>query len=448
MARRERTTLEDFALKGNHLSKMTGVSVATHAIPDAFLLMHTGVGCKYKAAAQVGPHDWASHPNRREAWTQVGEVQLIKGSAERIAPFARAWYERRRPNFMPVVSAYFIELTGEDCRDVVASTNDSVPCDMAMITTAAPNGGFYDGYADVTLEVVKRIDWKVEPKTPRSATVLGYYFDRYEGDHRGNLSVLSRLLEVAGLNLGPVLLSGNSYLDLKKAGEAEHILSMPYLGKKRRRLRRTIKRDTVTVDLPMGMAGTAYFLRQLARETGGDAEVVETYIEEQTAATKEKLAILSDRARGLSLALFADGPLAAGLYTICTELGINVPYIGIREEWLGGKTGFLDILERWGVRLPEGEVVTQPSLRWTRKTIGRAILDGRVQGLIASAHETSLLRRPPHEPGKGYSIPRYFAIEVGFPSDDHHAAVDLPTFGFEGMVSFAQRVIDQHLKPV
>ena len=39
-------TLEDFALKGNHLAKMTGVSLAVHAIPDAFLLMHTGVGCK------------------------------------------------------------------------------------------------------------------------------------------------------------------------------------------------------------------------------------------------------------------------------------------------------------------------------------------------------------------------------------------------------------------
>ena len=39
-------TLEDFALKGMHLGKMSGISVGTHAIPDGFLLMHTGVGCK------------------------------------------------------------------------------------------------------------------------------------------------------------------------------------------------------------------------------------------------------------------------------------------------------------------------------------------------------------------------------------------------------------------
>ena len=61
---------------------------------------------------------------------------------------------------MVCVSAYFIELTGEDCRDVVDAAAKSVPCDMAMITTAAPNGGFYEGYASVILDVLKKADFK------------------------------------------------------------------------------------------------------------------------------------------------------------------------------------------------------------------------------------------------------------------------------------------------
>ena len=64
---RKRKTLEDFALKGMHYAKMTGVMAASHAISDSFLLMHSGVGCKYKTAAQAAQHDLGEHPNEREA---------------------------------------------------------------------------------------------------------------------------------------------------------------------------------------------------------------------------------------------------------------------------------------------------------------------------------------------------------------------------------------------
>jgi nitrogenase molybdenum-iron protein alpha/beta subunit len=445
---KERTTVEDFALKGNHLARMTGISVAVHAIPDGFLLMHTGVGCKYKTAAQVAPHDWAEHPNRREAWTQVGEVQLIRGSAARIAPFARAWYERRRPTFMQVVSAYFIELTGEDCRDVVGVTEKTVPCDMAMLTTAAPNGGFYSGYADVTLEVAKRIDWKA-PVTPGTAAVLGYWFDRYEGDHKGNLSQLRTLLRVCGLDTGPVLLSGTPYTELQQAGSAEHLLMLPYMGKRARKVKRTTKRTPIPLDLPMSLAGTSYFLRTLARATGADTRRVESYIEAQSAHARKQLAAIVHRMRGVSLAIFAEGPLAAGLYALCTELGLTVPVVGIRESFLGGKTGFIDILDRWGVPLsPDTEVIEQPSLRWTREHIGQAIVDGRIHGVVGSAHETNLFLQSPYRPGMERRSEHYFTIQVGFPSDEHHVSVPLPLFGYTGAMLFAQRIFDTQPRAV
>ena len=88
-------TIEDYSLKSMHLAKMTGIMMGVHAIKDAFLLMHTGVGCKYKTAAQLSQHDWATHPNKKEGWTQVGDRAVIKGSSGRIGPFARSWAERR-----------------------------------------------------------------------------------------------------------------------------------------------------------------------------------------------------------------------------------------------------------------------------------------------------------------------------------------------------------------
>ena len=40
---------------------------------------------------------------------------------------------------MAVVSAYFIELTGEDFSDAVVAAERTVPCDMALIQTAVAN---------------------------------------------------------------------------------------------------------------------------------------------------------------------------------------------------------------------------------------------------------------------------------------------------------------------
>ena len=62
--------LERFALKAHHYGRISGVSLAAHAIPDAFLILHTGVGCKYKGAAQISQ-----------------QLQIPKGIPNRVAAF-------------------------------------------------------------------------------------------------------------------------------------------------------------------------------------------------------------------------------------------------------------------------------------------------------------------------------------------------------------------------
>ena len=433
-------TLEDFALKGNHLAKMTGVNVGTHAIPDAFILMHTGVGCKYKTGAQLSASDWAEHPNRREAWTQVGEVQLIQGSGARIGPFARTHWERRRSNFVVVVSAYFIELTGEDFRDVVKQTETTIPADMAMIGTAAPNGGFYEGYAEVIQEVVKKIDWGVKPTNKREAAILGHWFSRYEGDTKGDLMALKGLLRAVALKSGPVLLSGTPYPDLLKANASEFVLVMPYMGKKARRLKRLTKRELIPVDLPISTAGTDAFLRTVGAATGFPSDRLEAWMDAQKAAVAKQLDILRDHVRHQALAVFADGPLAAGLVATLVELGIRTPVVGIRETWLGGKAGFLETLDRWGVQLwPDTEVIENPSLRLTLNKVNALRAEGRIQGIMASSHEITLFSR--REQGQ-MGGRRFAYLEVGFPTDHYHVALPTPTMGYTGTLTIAQRLLD------
>ncbi len=441
--RRKRESLEDFALKGMHLAKMTGISLGVHAIPDAFLLMHTGVGCKYKAAAQIANHDWGSHPNRREAWTQVAELQLIQGSSERIGPFARSWYERRRPDFMVVTSAYFIELTGEDHADAVVATEAALPCDMGIVKTAAPNGGFFEGYAAVMLEVLKKTDLKAPPTRPGAATILGWFYNRYEPDQEADVQVLRDLCERAGVDLGPVLLSGRPYKELLTANEPQYVIQMPYARPVQRKLKRMLrKRDVIELDPPMGITATKRFVRMLAQFAGSDLDAVTAWAEAEEERTREQLEKVSSHLRNCNIAVFADPVLAAGMVSLLHEMGVPVPLVGLRDSHgaLGGKVTFLEILARNGISdVSQMEIVNEPSLRYVKQSCLKLMREGRLRGVIGSSHELDTFQHTPRTMAMSTNT---FLLEVGFPSDRRHSAVSSPSLGFQGTIDWAQRILD------
>ncbi len=442
----ESLTLEDFALKGMHLAKMTGVSVATHAIGDGFLLMHSGVGCKFKTAAQVAQHDWARHPNRAEAWTQVGEVSLIRGSGQRIGPFARSWYERRRPGFMAVVSAYFIELTGEDLRDVVGITGKTLPCPMAVVSTSAPNKGFFDGYAATMLEVVKTMDWKQAPSRPRAITVLGSFFHRYEPDQQADQAQLRSMFKVAELEPGPVLFSGRPYAELATAPECGFVLQLPYARPAARKLKRVLKkREVLTADLPIGIAGTSRFLRELVAATGGRVERVEAHIQRQVDAIRPHFSHVTSNFQGLRVCLFADVPLAAGLASLLREMGADIALIGLRGEGLGGSAEIYRVLEANGVQLgADTRILQQPSLRVMREQVLELAEKREIHAIIGSAIELNVFSQAATLRG---ATSRTALIETGFPSKDYHAALAAPTLGYSGSLVWAQRILDAVMTP-
>ncbi len=442
----KKRTLEDFALKSMGLAKMTGVTVATHAMPDGFILMHSGVGCKYKTSAQISLHDWGSHPNKGEAWTQVAELQLVKGSGERIAPFARAWYERRRPGFIAVSTAYFIELTGEDFSDTVAALEKEMPCDMALIPTVAPNGGFFDGYASTMYAVAERAGrrhpWTSPPKNAKEVSTVGFFFHRYEPDQQADVAQLRSLYKVAGLEAGPILFSGRKYEELTKASEAAHVVQLPYIKPVEKKFRRLLKhRNAVKLDLPMGLAGTARFVRELAASTGGDLARVEAWIEGQMKVVQPQVHKFRDRVRGATFIVCADTPLAAGLVTILTEIGVRVPLVCLRDTGgsVGGKVAFLETLGKNGVTDLEGmEILEDPSLRVIRSRWLHMAQTGQTNGFIGSAHELNLMSTVP---GPFASRLASTAIETGFPCDHHHPTIAEPSLGYVGVLSWTHRVL-------
>lgn len=442
-----RLSLNDFALKGMPLAKMTGVSLAMHGIEDGFLLQHVGVGCKYKAAAQVSQHDWGSHPNQREAWTQVAELTLIQGSSNRIGPFARSWYERRQPGIMGVVSAYFIELTGEDVGHEVSLTEDTLPCPMVVIPTAGPHGGFYDGYASTMLEVARTFDWKgTPPRLQDHAAVLGWMFHRYEPDQKADVAALKQLMKVAGVQPGPILFSGVPYQDLAQAPHCGIVLRLPWIEPRRKRTNKLLKgRTVVDLDLPMGLAGTRRFVQTLARATGGREEVAMAWLDKQEAAAAPHLAQVRNHMQGFRVAIFADTPLAAGLASLMRELGVDIAYVGLRDTVLGGEAGFRRVLEADGVQLNDDAVIEEkPALRHLRERVLSAARQRGLHAVIGSSVELTTLQYAGDARSAIAGLP---LIEVGFPSREQHAALALPSIGVQGALVWAQRLLDAGFSP-
>lgn len=431
--------LDGFALKSHAYGRLTGISLAIHAIPDAFLVLHTGVGCKYKGAGQYCLHDIGRPSHHREGYTEVTDLELVKGSAGRIGVYVRSWHKKRRPAFMAVTSATFLEMTGEDFAREARAAEKSVPCPVAYIPATGFDGDLYDGYAAVLREVLARVPFGATRPRRGRVGVVGYPFDRYELDHAGNLQQLRHLLGALGLELGPVLLSGRPYAELMDLASCESLIVLPYARALAPALREDSGRRVLETDLPVGLAGTTRWLTLVAAGLGvGDATLARALTREREYARPMLDAFrghAGPRLGGGRLALFAETPLAAGLAAWACELGLKPALAGLRGTSLGARAEFSAALARAGVRAPEDLAVLEaPSLEAAARAVAALRDAGKLALLVASHAE--LRAAACDRPGE---IP---ALELGFPSFAYHALYPTPYYGFGGALALAQRAVN------
>lgn len=443
-------TLEDFALKSLDQGSLTGLSIAVHAIPDAFLLLHVGVGCKHKATSQLSTHDWARDVVSREAWTEVGDQELITGASQRLGPYIRSWARRTKPAWMAVASVTFIDLTGDDIPDEVRKAEATVDCHVSYVRVPGTSGDLFHGYASAIASVVERMDWKRSIERPNEVALLGYLFDRYEGDHEGNLMQLSQMLKGIGLELGPTLLSGTPYTKLLDAPASGVIAQMPYAAPRKKAIATSLgARKPVEVDLPIGIAGTSRWLRTIGAAAGVPEAKVERYVRAREQQMREHLERWLPHLRSRRVAVIAEPPLAAGVCGMLSELGIAPRLVGLKGRSLGGRAELIATCARSGIALPDDvEILEEPSLALLRERFAALSMDRRLDGVLGSATDLNVLSTVPPEVffarhAGGAVHPRGpFQLEIGFPKRDFHASYPMPFVGYGGVMMWAQRVLD------
>jgi nitrogenase molybdenum-iron protein alpha/beta subunit len=433
--------LEGFALSSHSYGRITGVSLAMHSIPDAFLVLHTGVGCKYKGAGQYCLHDLARPSHHREGYTEVTDLALIKGSASRIPIYVRSWHKKRNPAFMAVVSSTFLEMAGEDFAKAAREAESTVPCPVAYVKTLGFDGDLYDGYNSLALEVLRRVPFKKTKPVPGRVGVVGYVFDRYEMDHAGNLQQLRFLLESLGLECGPVVLSGRPYKELMGLASCERLILLPYGRVYAKELSKLSGRPVIQTDLPVGLSGTFRWLQDVAKGCGVAKPVVEACIKRQSDYARPQMDSLRTYARqrlgSRRIALFAETPLAAGLASFAAEAGLSPALVGLRDRSLGGRKAFLEAVGRTGVKPPEDlEVLENPSLSLSVQKVSALRDRGQLSLVVGSCTELSYI----NPEGRQNEVP---SVELGFPSFNYHVLFPTPYYGVAGALALAQRVMNQ-----
>lgn len=440
--------LEAFRLRSLDLGQLTGASMAIHAVPDAYLLKHTGVGCKHKTVTQFGTHELGRGVAAHEGWTEVGDAGLIRGSGERIGPYVRSAWQRHQPAVIAIASVTFLDLTGDDFPDLARALDAELPCHVVFLKVPGYEGDLWSGYLTTMLALCERLDWSQAVDRPQDVAFLGYLWDRYEGDHQGNLAQIQHLLKGIGLQAGPVLLSGRPMAELADAPRAGVLARLPYATPKAKRLKKVCGRDAVAVDLPIGLGATAAFLRALGTAGGVATARVDAFITRQEASVRERVGTLADRLRGRRVAVLADLPLLAGVCGLLAELGMEVRVAGIRGHTLGGEAALRAALARSGAALPEGCVVLEdPSIARVRDVVGGLLADGGLDGVLGSATDLNgLANLSPaaslaRVAGRGMQPEGPFLLEIGFPCRTYHCATPMPTLGYGGVLTWVQRLL-------
>ena len=404
-----------------------GVFLAANAVADACVLSDGLNGAMLKADYIAGNHDLFStllSPDgcHRIICSMSGPLPQ-KGNHDReLGVLLKDISDSGLFSAILLTGLPFMRLSGVDYEGIAAGVSGKTP--VADVSAGSYDSDWLEGYDRALTALIKISDLRKNRKKPRTAAIAGYFWDRNEKDHSANLAELKRLLSLCGIELACVFPSGNNFKDLKKAGQAGLVVSLPYGRTAAAQLAAATGADLIETGLPVGLKGTTSWLSAVRGALGLRGSLPREVWEEERAAAGAISPALDMLA--FKKMLFAGDPhLYAAMAAFASELRIKIAaaFINSLPVPLG-----TDILPETLIFNPEVE-----EARGARHKLQR---EG---GLDFAA-------------GNSFAITEKLAeglpfVEFGFPSYSHHCLYDEPFMGYAGARVLASRMLNC-LRPV
>ncbi|OGS00700.1 MAG: hypothetical protein A3G41_05675 [Elusimicrobia bacterium RIFCSPLOWO2_12_FULL_59_9] len=414
--------LEDFSRRKN-FPYLLGVYLALNAIRDLYLLVD-GPDCNlHKAEFIYGKHDWNSN------LLDPSGMHRVVFSNVTINDVGFDWQNHlrvmvKRIAGVPECGAVmltgmpFCSLTGLQYDRVPRETKDAVKPVIDLVPGSL-QGDWLDGYAEVLSALAGAVDLPPRDAEPHRVAVVGLMMDRTEEDHLGNVRELRRMLEALNLELVSVWPANEPYASLSRVAAAQTILSLPYGRKAARLLAQRTGARILELEVPFGLESTRRWLLQIA-QFFGRSDQADRFIERELARTYSKLEWLIPYAfLNREISFFVDPHLVHGMVELAEGLGMRIrgAVATARQEHLGESAG--------GSKEDGSGILFEPNALALQEILGNP---GEL--VIGNSFVT----------GAGELKGNPACVELGFPSWYSHALVDAPFLGFEGYLSFVNRM--------
>ncbi|MEK7383569.1 MAG: nitrogenase component 1 [Elusimicrobiota bacterium] len=397
---------------------LLGVYLAVNAISDAYVLVD-GPDCTlYKAHFIHGRHDLnstllRSSGRHRVAFTNICARGVVKEHDEVIRKHLQTLDALDESGLVLVTALPMCSITGVDYGRLIRHDEGRALKPAVDIPPDSLVGDWLDGYAQTLHSLARGLAFPQASRRPGCVAVVGYLMDRNEADHLANLAEIRRLLGALGLETVSIWLEGKSAADLKRASQAEIVVSLPYGRAAARRLAEATGARLVEAELPFGIPKTLGFLRAVA-EAAGCSKEAEAFIDKELSRLMPRLQkIVPQLFLHRRMAFMGDPYLADGFLDVAEDLGVSSAGTIVRGRRAHG-----------GVR--EGGVVLYEPLTQSEEVF--RLLQPPLDLFVSCWHEQD-----------GLSTATA-TMEFGFPSYRQHALYERPFLGFSGLLSFVDRM--------
>ena len=417
--------MEQVASTPMNFPTLMGVYLAVNSLADAYVLVD-GPDCAfYKAHFIHGRHDrdstlLRSSGRHRVSFTNVCSRGVVKEHDDIIRRHIETLDGLDESGLVMVTALPMCSITGVDYGRVIRSLGTRLNKPALDIPPESLVGDWLDGYAETLDALAKGSGVGRERRRPDTVAVVGHLMDRNEADNKANLDELRRMLSGLGLETASVWLGGQRAGELRRVEEAEYVVSLPYGRAAARRLAAATGARLIETELPFGLPKTLKFMRDIGQAAGKSREA-EALIDAELSRVVPRLKWTIPRQfLNRRTAFVGDPYLLGGFLDIAEELGMTVEgaVVRARRQHAGAEAG--------------PRVFYEPPVFSDEV---RRLMMTPVDLLVSSWCEAEWPRVPSP------------VLEFGFPSYRHHALYERPFLGFNGFLSFVDRMAGELSRP-
>ncbi len=408
---------------------LIGVYLAINAIPDVSLLVD-GPGCIFAKARRIhGTHDLGStllscDGRHRIHYTGADLISIASDFEEQIVDGLRLTAEQPCCQAVLLSSLPLCTITGTDYSRLIREAESGLHKPIFHVPGRSLSDDWLGGYAAVLEALAEGIDLEGGRQEAGNVAIVGYFMDRTEGDHRGNITELKRMLRALSLNPCSIWLSNEPYEALREVRHAGTIISLPHGRRAAKILAQRLEARLVEADLPFGLEGTRRWIDEVARPHDRTGEA-EGFIHRELGAVIPRLEwVVPQVFLNRKFAFMGDPCYATAFVDLVEELGGSVRgmFLAGREMNPSGAESERSPMSPTPFFLPR-----EPDLGGAWKIVEEAGVD-----LLVANTEALELFRP--------SVPW---IEWGYPSHHTHFLAEEPFLGFKGCLAFVTRLANE-----